>query len=248
MAFCSKCGASVVDGISFCGTCGTPVQPGSGGGAKMPAPPQSQNSYAPAGAAFAPGLVARVTNILTKPQQEWGVIAGESTSTAALYTGYIVILSAIPAVMAFIQMSLIGIGMFRVGMTTALVAMIVSYVLGLGGVFLAAFVIDKLAPTFQSQSNMLQALKLVAYPSTAAWVAGVFNILPIIGVLGVLAGSLYSIYLFYLGLPVMMKTPPDKVIVYMIVSAVVIFVIYMVISFIAGSITAAQYLSSRVIG
>ena len=61
----------------------------------MPAPPQSQNSYAPAGAAFAPGLVARVTNILTKPQQEWGVIAGESTSTAALYTGYIVILSAI---------------------------------------------------------------------------------------------------------------------------------------------------------
>src|SRR5450756_2001234 len=113
MAFCSKCGASVVEGISFCGNCGTPIQPGSGGGTKMPAPPQFQNSYAPVGATSVPGLVTRVTNILTKPQQEWGVIAGESTSTTALYSGYIVILSAIPAVMAFIQMSLIGIGIFR---------------------------------------------------------------------------------------------------------------------------------------
>lgn len=214
----------------------------------MPAPPQFQNSYAPAGATSASGLVTRVTNILTKPKQEWGVIAGESTSTAALYSGYIVILAAIPAVAAFIQMSIIGIGIFRVGMATALIAMIVSYVLGLGGVYLAALVIDKLAPTFQSQSNMLQALKLVAYAYTAAWVAGVFNILPIIGILGVLAGGIYSIYLFYLGLPVMMKTPPDKIIVYMIVSAVVIFVIYLVITMIVGSITAAAYLGSRVIG
>ena len=214
----------------------------------MTAPPQFQSSNAPAGATSAPGLVTRVTNILTKPKQEWGVIAGESTSTAALYSGYIMILAAIPAVAAFIQMSLIGIGIFRVGIATALVAMIVSYALGLVGVYLAAFVIDKLAPSFQSQSNLLQALKLVAYAYTAAWVAGVFNILPYIGILGVLAGGIYSIYLFYLGLPVMMKTPRDKVIVYMIVSAVVIFVIYLVIGLVVSSITAAAFLGSRVIG
>jgi len=248
MAFCSKCGASVVEGVSFCGKCGTPIQQGPGGAIKIPAPPQFQNSYAPAGGAFAPGLVTRVTNILTKPKQEWGVIAGESTSIAALYTGYIVILAAIPVVATLIQMSIISIGIFRAGMLYALIAMIVAYALGLGGVYLAAFVIDKLAPTFQSQPNMLQALKLVAYAYTAMWVAGVFNLLPIIGILGALAGGIYSIYLFYLGLPVMMKTPPDKIIVYMIVAAVVIFVIYLVITLIVGSITAAAYLGSRVIG
>jgi hypothetical protein len=76
----------------------------------------------------------------------------------------------------------------------------------------------------------------------------VFNLLPIIGILAVLAGGIYSIYLFYLGLPVLMKTPPDKVVAYMIVAAVVIFVIYIVIGVVVGTITAASYVGSRVIG
>ena len=75
-----------------------------------------------------------------------------------------------------------------------------------------------------------------------------FNLLPIIGFLVVLAGGIYSIYLFYLGLPVLMKTPPDKVVAYMIVAAVVIFVIYIVIGAIVGVITTASYMGSRVIG
>jgi hypothetical protein len=196
--------------------------------------------------------MTRVTNILTKPKEEWPVIDGETTSVAALYSGYIVILAAIPVVASFIKMSLIGTSVLfttvRVGIATGLVGMIVGYVLSLAGVYLAAFVIEKLAPTFQSQGDTRQALKLVAYAYTATWVAGVFNILPIIGILGVLAGAIYSIYLFYLGLPVLMKTPQEKVVAYMIVAAVIIFVIYIIIGFVVGAITAASYVGSRVIG
>jgi hypothetical protein len=248
MAFCRKCGASLAEDVSFCIECGSPIQQGAGSGAARPPVPQIQHNSSSAGATSAPGLVTRITNILTKPKQEWGVIAEESATVAGLYSGYIVILAAIPAVAGFVQMTMTGLGIFRVGMGTALVATIVQYVLSLGGVYLAAFIIDRLAPNFQSQPNMLQALKLVAYAYTAAWVAGVFNVLPIIGFLGVLAGGIYSIYLFYLGLPVMMKTPADKILIYMIVSAVVIFVIYLVIVMVVGSITAAAYLGSRVIG
>jgi len=200
----------------------------------------------------APKLMNRVTNILTKPKEEWQVIDGESTSVASLYSGYIVILAAIPIVASLIKMSLIGTSALfttvHVGIVRGLIGAIVGYVLSLGGVYLAAFVIEKLAPSFQSQGNTLQALKLVAYAYTAAWVAGVFNLLPMIGILGILAGGIYSIYLFYLGLPLLMRTPQDKVVAYMIVAAVIIFVIYIVIGLVVSGITAASYVGSRVIG
>jgi len=185
---------------------------------------------APSGQMAAPSLTTRIMNILTKPNLEWPVIETENTSVAALYTGYIVILAAIPAVAGFIGMAMIGInfgfGTIRIGVGTALTGAILRYLLALGGVYLAALIIDKLAPNFESQPNFHQAFKLVAYASTASWLAGIFNVLPPLSWAAIL--GLYSIYLFYLGLPVMMKTPQDKVVVYMIVSAVVIIVIYAV--------------------
>jgi len=252
MAFCSKCGSQLSEGVAFCAACGAPAGTRARPVEPPTPPPQAHESYNPAGTGTAPNLMTRVTNILTKPKEEWRVIAGESTSVASLYSGYIVILAAIPVLASFIKMSLIGSSLlfttYRVGILTGLIGAIVGYALSLGGVYLAAFVIEKLAPTFQSQGDTLQALKLVAYGYTAAWVAGVFNLLPIIGILAVLAGGIYSIYLFYLGLPVLMKTPPDKVVAYMIVAAVVIFVIYIVIGVVVGTITAASYVGSRLIG
>jgi hypothetical protein len=249
MAVCGKCGSAIQPGTSFCGICGTPAQPGAGAGPTPPPPPPPVYYPPPAsGTISAPNLVARVTNILTKPNQEWGVIAGESTSVAALYSGYIVILAAIPVLATFLQMSVFGFGFLRIGLGIGLAAAIVQYVLSLGGAYLSAFVIEKLAPNFQSQGDTLQALKLVAYASTAVWVAGVLNLLPFIGFLGVFLGGVYSIYLFYVGLPVIMKTPQDKVIPYMIVSAVVILVIYVVIAFVSSAITAGALLGGRIIG
>jgi len=245
MAFCGKCGASIAEGVTFCGKCGTPIQQGTGSGAM---PPPVQYGTPSFGATSAPNLVTRVTNILTKPKQEWPVIAGESASVAALYTGYIMILAAIGVVASFIQMSFFAVAIFRVGMTVAVLTTILTYALSLGGVYLSAFIIDKLAPSFQSQSNMIQALKLVAYAYTAAWVAGACNLIPFLGILGVIVGGLYSIYLFYLGLPVMMKTPQDKVIIYMIVSAVVIFIISIIIGVVVAAVSAAAFMGGRIIG
>jgi hypothetical protein len=270
MAFCSKCGSRLNEGSGFCTSCGAPVGAAARPAAPTPPPPpaprtQENYSYAPpppprpqpsyahsVTGATAPGLVTRITNILTKPKEEWPVIAGESASVSSLYTGYILILAAIPVVAAFIKMSIIGTSVFlttvRVGIVTGLVSAIVQYALTLGGIYLSAFIIEKLAPNFQSEGDTVQALKLVAYAYTPAWVAGVFNLLPIIGILGLLAGGIYSIYLFYLGLPILMRTPQEKVIVYMIVSAVVILVIYLVIGIVVGGITAASLMGSGAFG
>ena len=185
-------------------------------------------------------ITSRVINILKTPKTEWPVIAGEHTDVGKLYSGYIAPLAAIGPLCRWIGMSVFGvavpfIGMVRTPLVSGLVGMCVSYVLGLVMVYVAAVIIEKLAPTFKSSGSRLDALKLVAYASTPAWVAGVLGLIPTLGLLVILA-ALYGIYLFYLGVPVMMKTPPDQVIPYMIVAAIVMIVLAVVVGFITGAI------------
>ena len=147
----------------------------------------------------APALQARVTNILKDPKREWPVIAAEPTTTEKLYSSYIAPLAAIPAIATFIGYSIVGlslpfVGTVRVGIIRGLVSAFVSYVVSLVLVYVAAMVIDWLAQKFESTPNQIQALKLVAYSYTAAWVAGVVMVIPALAMLSVL-GGLYSIYL-----------------------------------------------------
>jgi hypothetical protein len=158
-------------------------------------------------------LVQRVKDILLAPKTTWPQIDQEPADVKSLYTGYIVFLAAIPALASFIGLSLFGVGAFgvsiRVPVMSGLVNMIVGYVLSLGMVFLLALVVDALAPTFGGRKSQIGALKLVAYGTTASFVGGIFGLLPSLSALGILA-AVYSIYLIYVGLPVVMKCPPEK--------------------------------------
>ena len=53
-------------------------------------------------------LVERVKKILLQPKQEWAVIKGETHTVAGLYTRYVMILAAIPAIATFIGFSIVG--------------------------------------------------------------------------------------------------------------------------------------------
>jgi hypothetical protein len=187
-------------------------------------------------------LQTRVVAILTKPADEWRTIAAEPATVEGLLREYAAPLAAIPAIAQFIGFSVIGLpipvlgGAIRIGFVRSFANAVVSWVLALVGAWLAAVVIEKLAPTFQSRGNTAQALKLVVYAMTPVWVAGVLNLVPALSVLIIIA-ALYAIYLFYLGLPPIMSTPSDKVIPYMAVSALVIFVI----SLCLGAVTAAIF-------
>ncbi len=189
----------------------------------------------------APALQARVTNILKDPKREWPVIAAEPTTTEKLYSSYIAPLAAIPAIATFIGYSIVGqslpfVGTVRDGIIRGLISAFGSYVVSLVLVYVAAMVIDWLAPKFESTPDQIQALKLVAYSYTAVWVAGVVMVIPALVMLGVL-GGLYSIYLFYVGLPVMMKTPESKVVPYMAVSAVSVIVMGIILAMITAAVT-----------
>lgn len=182
-------------------------------------------------------IVQRVQDILIKPKETWPVIAAEAGDVKSVYTNYLVILAAIPAVAGFIGMSIFGMSFLgatiRTPFFSGLATMVVGYVLSLVMVYVLALIANALAPTFGGEKNMLNAVKLIAYGATAGMVGGVFNLLPMLSMLGVLAG-LYSIYLIYCGIPVLMKAPQEKALGY----TAVLLVCGVVASMILGAVSA----------
>ena len=184
-------------------------------------------------------LIDRVQKILLAPKAEWPVIAAEPATQASIFTGYIVLLAAIGPVASFIRSTLIGYsvpfaGTFRVSFMDGLIGAVLSYGLALAAVWVFAQIINALAPTFGGQKDPLQALKVAAYAMTAAWIAGVANIIPFLGMVIMIAGAAFSVYLLYLGLPPTMKAPQDKAVGYTAVSCIIAVAIYWVAAMIVG--------------
>ncbi len=183
-------------------------------------------------------LIERVKNIITSPAKEWDVIATEQPDAGKIITGYVLPLAGAAALAAFIGYGFIGTSYFGVresGINWGLHQAISVLVGAIAGVFISAFVIDALAPSFGSEKNMGRSVQLVAYSYTPGWVGGLLAIIPAIALLGVLAG-LYGLYVLYIGLPKLKKTPEDKHVGYFVVSLLVLIAVYIVIGMIMTAI------------
>jgi len=184
-------------------------------------------------------IIKRAIAILTKPNDEWQNIKNESMSIADIFSKYAIWLAAIPALAFFLGWVAIGksfgFGTVRMPVGNALVGAILTYVFSLVSVYLVAFILDSLAPSFGAQKDMVQSVKVVAYSYTATWVGGIFYLVPSLSILTMLA-SLYGLYLLYLGMKSIKEPPQDKLMGYFIVTLIVTIVVSVVIGFIVGAI------------
>jgi hypothetical protein len=187
-------------------------------------------------------IVARAKNILLSPNREWPVIAAEPTTVGALYTGYIMPMSAIPLVC-----SLIGLSLFlgAIGFGVGIVAALVSWVLGLVGIYIVALVAGWLGPKFDGSGDFLAALKLIAYSHTATWVGGIFLLIPFLGILSALI-SLYGLYLLYSGVTPVIGVPKERAVVYTVALVVSVVVVFLLVSFIVRVLLGLSILSMMV--
>ena len=191
-------------------------------------------------------MIQRVKDILLKPKDTWPQIKAEATSIGQVFTGYAMILAALPAIFGILGFTLVGqsfgpvTGFFRIPFTYALVWAIVWYILILVALYLEGLVINALAPSFGSKQNMTNAYKLAVYSSTPMFVAGILNILPALGVLVFLLG-LYSLYLLYIGMPVMMETPKPKLVGYFVVVLIIMIVLYFIVGGISSAVMTAMW-------
>jgi hypothetical protein len=169
----------------------------------------------------AKGIVARVKAIIMTPRTEWPVIGGEAKTAADIWVGYVLPLAGISALAGAIWLMIFGkslplIGHLRIGFGAAIGGAVVEFVGAFVAVFVMSLIINALAPTFGGQKDSLRALKVMAYSCTAAWVGGLVANIPVIGVLGALFGF-YGLYLLYTGLPVLMRSPPERALGYTVV-------------------------------
>ena len=258
MKFCQNCGAELKPEAKFCIACGTPVAVTPLPPAMRPSPEQQSNfpqepvleQAREATSAFKEAfagntnLIPRIKNIILKPKEEWPVIASEQPDTMKLIGGYALILALIPAVSTFIAYGLIGTSEFMgvsdrsilKGLSEALKLLIST----VAGVYLLAYVIDWLAPSFESEKNFGKSMQLAVYSYTAMWIAGILLIIPGVGLLSVLIG-LYSIYLFAVGLPILKGVPQDKVVGYVALTFIAMIVITAVLTLIFGGIVSLLF-------
>ena len=167
-------------------------------------------------------LLHRVQNILLRPKETWPLIKSEEATIAGVCKPYVITMAAIPAVAQAIGLLLIGTSVLgilhKTSITRALGDAVLSYCVSLAAVCIVALIINSLAPKFESRKNLSRAFALAAYSWTPAWAAGPLLLIPSLAWLAKLI-SLYGFYLFYLGLPILMDTPRDKVSVYFLSTA-----------------------------
>lgn len=184
------------------------------------------------------GIVDRVKNILLKPKSEWDVIAGESATTGGLFASYVAPLAGIAALCGFLGQTLVGtsipfLGTYRAPIMAGIVTALFVFGMAFVSVFILSLIINALAPSFGGQKDASQAMKVAVYSYTPGWIGGFLGVLPMLGLLGGLL-ALYGLYLLYLGLPRLMKNPPEKSLGYTVVVVICAIVIGIVTSFIVG--------------
>lgn len=184
-------------------------------------------------------LVEKAKNILTNPKQEWEASINEKTTFSSLLTGYIVPLALVGAIAAFvggmIGQEVMGIkigGTVKYGITSAISAFVSAIV----GYVIVTYVIDILAPTFDSEKNLDKSARLAAYSQTAGLLASVFNAIPAISFLTIL--GLYGAYVAWLGVTPMKNTPENKKVGYV----VAIILVTVLVTFLIGLILAPTLL------
>jgi len=158
-------------------------------------------------------------------------------SVNSLMTSYVAILALIPLAGRIIGDLIFE---YRGAIGYAIAGSVVAYVLDLVSVFVIGIVIWKLAPSFGTTTDQSKATLLSSYIYTPVFIVGILSIVPFLGYLAIL-GLLYGLYILYRGLPIVLNTPADKTVVYVIAVLVVSFIIIAVISLIVGAFDALAF-------
>ena len=192
-------------------------------------------------------IVNRAINMITKPKEEWDIIASEPATVGGLFTGYALILALLPLIGTIVVVGLLGMGASAMGGAAAMGmgmsfiagSAVVGYFVGLALLLLVSFIVNALTPSFNGKQDMVQATKLMVYSATPTWLAGILGGIPIIGFLLGLAAMAYAVYLIYLGVKPVLGVPDDKVAGMTVVTVL----IYIVASVVIGGIIAVGIMS-----
>ncbi|MDE5421331.1 YIP1 family protein [Ancylomarina sp. DW003] len=182
-------------------------------------------------------LFSRIKLVTLNPQSAWEEIKNEPRATKDLILNYMLPLVLIPTIASFIGYGLIGSNTYfrsssiNWGLNQAILAFIGAFL----GVFISAWCIHKLAPSFNTQTSIGKATSLVVYAYTPSWLAGVFYLIPSLSILGLVAG-IYSLYILYLGFKSITNVPEEKKTNFFVISLISIIGVSFILSLVLGAL------------
>ncbi len=185
-------------------------------------------------------IIERAKNVMLNPKSTWVDISNETTTTKSLYMSWVIPMAAFLGICQFLSSWLVGYSMM--GMTykptfmSSLGMGMTSVVTNLIAVFVAAFILNFLAPKFSGRDGLDRTLRLVAYASTPNYLAGILGFIPGLWI-GTVVLGFYSIYIFWIGVQEMTGVPAEKKVPYTAISVVAIFITMIVIGFITTAMT-----------
>jgi hypothetical protein len=163
-------------------------------------------------------FIKRTINIIFNPVNEWIVIADEPYSHAALVRTFALPFIILCSVSKFAGLLFIS-GQFE--FQNALLLSLIQFVIIYTGIYLTSKIVYKLAPSFHSEKNQDQAFKLIIYSCVPFFISTfIVNLLPSLFFFQLF--YLYTIYLLYNGITVLLKTPDDQKIGYVVISLIIL--------------------------
>lgn len=259
MKFCPNCGTELKPEAKFCTACGTPI-PVETPPAAEPEPQTQSTSGQPdlrdqarqASNAFKEAIhgnsniVQRVTNIMLRPRQEWLVIETEQPNVTRLIGGYALVLAMVPALASVLKYGILGynfLGLTTRSLGTGIQQGLTHLLGSLVAVYLLAWVINELAPSFESPKNFGRSLQLAVYSYTPQWLAGILILFSTRLNMVIFLISLYAIYLLATGIPVLKETPRDKVTGYVSLTIIAMIVIGLLVGMVLAAILGIFFVS-----
>ncbi|MBN1479209.1 DUF1282 domain-containing protein [candidate division KSB1 bacterium] len=191
-------------------------------------------------------LIHEIKELLLAPAKLFERLKQEETSQSEITKTILVYVAAIPAIAGFIGLVVIGssgpyYGLYthsRVSIFSGLIWAVVLFVLTIIGVYLVSFIVSGLAPKFGGIKNELNAFKLTVYSFVPLLVLGAFSMIPALSGLFIL--GLYGIYLFYIGAPILIEIPEEKVLTFTVIVSLISIMITILFYSIAGKVIVTQ--------
>jgi len=176
----------------------------------------------------------RVKNLILSPKEEWIGIHKEDGTKNEIILNY-----ALPLLIIIVICSIIGDIIFASRLSFSFMYVItkaiIMFAVAFVTMYFSAIIINEVTTSFNSKKNIHGTFKLVVYSFTPYLIASAFtNLLPPLGIS--LLFALYSIYLFWIGTSIVLETPEDNKVGFVVISGLIMAGIYTVVSLILGKV------------
>jgi Na+/melibiose symporter-like transporter len=176
----------------------------------------------------------RAVKLILNSKTEWNSILTETLTRRSVIKNYALPWMVIMVVCCFIGESLFesrNIFSIQYVLTKGIIIFAVTYI----GIYVSSLIINELTTSFNSKKDTEAVFKLVIYSCTGYFIASSLTLLlPPLPIL--MAFALYSLYLFWEGSTILLGTPDDNKVGFVVVSSLIMLGIYAILSLIINNI------------